>query len=69
MKPGEIPTNARGASASRGFWLLPEKLREKYRAGWFDAYDRKRERAADFAYRLGYRESTTAHYPATAAVV
>jgi len=61
MRPGEIPANARGASASRGFWLLPEKLREKYRAGWWAAYDRKPCASHEFAYLLGYKESTLAH--------
>ena len=61
MNPGEIPANARGASASRGFWLLSEKLRERYRAGWWRACNRKPAQAHDFAYLLGYKESTLAH--------
>lgn len=64
----EIPANARGASASRGYWLLGERDRARYSAGWWDEYDRKPCASHEFAYLLGRNESRAAHSHAMTSV-
>jgi hypothetical protein len=56
-----VPANARGITARSVFWTLDEREREQFRRGWWRAYDRKPPDSAQFAYRLGYHESTVAH--------
>jgi hypothetical protein len=58
---GPVPDNARGACSSRNYWMLGEKDRAKYAAGWWAEYDRKPCASHEFAYLLGRQECRVAH--------
>lgn len=62
MDEPAVPPSARGVVRTSSFWHEPTSAgRERWRAGWWDAYDRQPPRNADESYARG-REEYLRHF-------
>lgn len=55
-EPSSVPENARGRVRTSSFWTYAGVKSERWRAGWWDAYDAKPPASTDPAYVAGRAE-------------